>query len=109
MPLSGPEWSTVDTLYALDSFSDYLSEDERLIHKAAEEEEKAAAQSGAHRPRMNSESFTWSAANARYLHDEIMAPMRSNSTNCKHQRWSWCSQATCSTHLCYLHTQVFEQ
>jgi len=42
MIMHGPEWNTFDTFYAISSFANYWSENEALIQRAADEEEKVS-------------------------------------------------------------------
>ncbi len=69
------EWKTFDTLYALDSFANYWSENEKLIKKAAGEEEQKYSPKWTPKDDDEFGEYLEELRMARHLHDEIMTPM----------------------------------
>lgn len=74
MLVTAPEWKTFDPLYALSSFADAWEENEKLIQKAAEEEEKKWGPRWTPKAEEDLPEYQMEIRNARHLHDEILTP-----------------------------------
>jgi len=75
MILRAPEWKTFNTLYALDSFANYWAENEKLIQKAADDEEQKRKPSWTPQDDAEMGEYREEVRISRHLHDEIMTPM----------------------------------
>jgi hypothetical protein len=69
------EWKTFDSLYALDSFGTYWSENEVLIQKAADEAEVQYGPKWKPTDEQEYGEYRAEVDAVRHLHDEIMTPM----------------------------------
>jgi hypothetical protein len=72
--LEEPEWKTVETFFALDTFRVYWLENERLIKAAAERAEQRNWPQWTPKTREQYAEFNMERGIARHLHDEIVTP-----------------------------------
>lgn len=75
MKIEGPEWKTFDSLYALDSFANYWAENEKLIKRAADEQEEQNKPTWTPQDEDGIGEYRAEVRIVRHLHDEIMTPM----------------------------------